>query len=67
MGDHSVSFQQLPTVERIRAYRDLAEQARAKAAQVSDADARESFLMLSRGWDQLADTVERDFRGNGPE
>ena len=57
------SFQQLPTIERIRTYRDLAEQARAKAAEVTDEDARQSFLMLARGWDQLADTVERDFRG----
>lgn len=58
-----MSFEQLPTSERIKEYRRLAAEAAAKAAQTIDEDARQSFLILARGWEQLADTVERDFRG----
>jgi hypothetical protein len=57
-----VSFHTLSTVDRIKKYRRLAAQASAKAAKAKEEDARKSFLMLAAGWEQLADTVERDFR-----
>ncbi len=57
MTTHSLS-----SVERIKKYRRLAAQAAAKAAKVKDENSRKSFLMLASGWEQLADTVERDFR-----
>jgi hypothetical protein len=44
----------LPYSERIKRYRDLAEEAQEKAAQATDPDAQRSFMLVAKGWRLLA-------------
>jgi hypothetical protein len=45
--------------ERVARYRRLAVEAREQATQCCDQDTRASFLMIAKGWNQLADRLDR--------
>ncbi len=49
---------ELPFSERIRRYRELAEEVREKAAQATDPYAQRSFMLIAEGWQFLASSSE---------
>ena len=52
----------LPLLERIQKYRDMAVDARGKAETVTSQTARRMYLVLAEHWDALALDVERSLR-----
>jgi len=53
----------LPLLERIQKYRDMAAEARRKSAATSTSFVRESYLVIAEHWEVLA--VEAEFRIGG--
>jgi hypothetical protein len=47
-----------------RHWRERAEEARAHAEQMADAEARHTMLLISAGYDRLADRAEQRLRGS---
>jgi len=58
-------FENLPAVERIARYRELAEKAAQMAADAKTKGGQQSFLMICSGWHALADALEKDLRPSG--
>ena len=51
-------FENVPFRERAQSYRLLSARAREAALEARNDDAKQSFMLLAKGWDSLADSFE---------